>query len=510
MDRVETDVVVVGAGNAALVAALAAREAGARVVVLESAGRKERGGNSYFSGGIFRTAHDGLASLAPLLDDAAAWRDRVRVAPYPTEAFLGDWLKVSAGRANRDLIRTVVERSYETLRWMHARGVRFELVVDKLFDPATLKEGDAYDVPPGGAIRAAHEGVGLVHDLFAAVEAAGVEVRYEAPAAALLTAGATVEGVRVRRADHTVDLHGTVVLACGGFESNPELRLRYLGSGWDLVKVRGTRFNMGTMLVQALLSGAQPAGHWEGCHAAPIDAAAPPVGDRRMTDKYSRYSFPYALMVNVRGERFVDEGEDQVWLTYAKTGSAVRAQPTGVAFQLFDQRTVHLLEPRYSTGVPVQADDIAALAGKLGVPAAALDRTVRDFNAAVAEDAAARFNPFANDGLSAEPEGQPPKSNWALPLDRPPYVAYPVACGITFTYGGLKVDTEARVLDTEGRPMPGLFATGEIIGDFFYFNYGAGTGLMRGAVFGRIAGEHAARAAAERRAGAGALAARGG
>jgi tricarballylate dehydrogenase len=270
------------------------------------------------------------------------------------------------------------------------------------------------------------------------------------------------------------------------------MRLRYLGSGWDLVKVRGTRFNMGTMLVQALLAGAQPAGHWEGCHAAPIDAAAPAVGDRRMTDKYSRYSFPYSLMVNVRGERFVDEGEDQVWLTYAKTGSAVRAQPSGVAFQLFDQQTVHLLEPRYSTGAPVQADGIAELAGKLGVPAAALEHTVREFNAAVPQDAAARFNAFANDGLCALPEGQPPKSNWALPLDRPPYIAYPVACGITFTYGGLKVNTEARVLDTEGRPMPGLFATGEIIGDFFYFNYGAGTGLMRGAVFGRIAGAQAA------------------
>jgi tricarballylate dehydrogenase len=379
--------------------------------------------------------------------------------------------------------------------------VRFELVVDKLFDPATLREGDVYDIPPGGAIRAAHEGVGLVHDLFAAVEAVGIEVWYEAPASALLTAGSTVEGVRVRRADHTVDVLGTVVLACGGFESNPEMRLRYLGSGWDLVKVRGTRFNMGTMLVQALLAGAQPAGHWEGCHAAPIDAAAPPVGDRRMTDKYSRYSFPYSLMVNVRGERFVDEGEDQVWLTYAKTGSAVRAQPTGVAFQLFDQQTVHLLEPRYSTGVPVQGDSIAALAEKLGVPATALDRTVRHFNAAVAADAVARFNPFANDGLSAHPEGQPPKSNWALRLDRPPFVAYPVACGITFTYGGLKVDSEARVLDTEGRAMPGLFAAGEIIGDFFYFNYGAGTGLMRGAVFGRIAGEHAA-AASRARAGA--------
>jgi tricarballylate dehydrogenase len=216
-----------------------------------------------------------------------------------------------------------------------------------------------------------------------------------------------------------------------------------------------------------------------------------------MTDKYSRYSYPYSLMVNVRGERFVDEGEEQVWLTYAKTGSAVRAQPTGVAFQLFDQKTVHLLEPRYSTGTPVEAGTIAELAAKLGIPVAALERTVGTFNAATPDSAAVQFNPFANDGVAARPEGQPPKSNWALPLDSPPYVAYGVACGITFTYGGLTVDTRANVLDTEGRPMPGLYATGEIIGDFFYFNYGAGTGLMRGAVFGRIAGESAAASALE-------------
>lgn len=499
MERVQTDVIVVGAGNAGLVAALAARDAGARIVVLEAAGRKERGGNSHFSGGIFRTTHDGLASLEPLIgDNRLAWRDKVRVAPYTHKDFLGDWLKVTAKRANLELIQTVVDRSYETLRWMHEHGVAFELVADKLFDPAKLEPGTTYDIPPGGAIRAAHEGVGLMHNLFAAVESAGIEVWYDAPAATLLTAGSTVEGVRVRRTDHVIDLAGTVVLASGGFESNPEMRLRYLGSGWDLVKVRGTRFNMGAMLVQALGSGAQPAGHWEGCHAAPIDANAPPVGDRRMTDKYSRYSYPYSLLVNVRGERFIDEGEDQVWLTYAKTGSAVRAQPTGVAYQLFDQKTVHLLEPRYSTGTPVEAGTVTELAEKLGVPGAALERTIHAFNSAVPTDAARRFNPFTNDGLAAHPEQQPPKSNWAQRLDQPPYVAYAVACGITFTYGGLKVDTSARVLDTEGYPMPGLYATGEIIGEFFYFNYGAGTGLMRGAVFGRIAGEGAAAASRAR------------
>ncbi|MPY96203.1 MAG: FAD-dependent oxidoreductase [Acidimicrobiia bacterium] len=486
-------VVVVGAGNAALVAALAAHEAGAEVRVLEAATREERGGNSRFSGGIFRTVHDGLASLQPLLHPTnARWLDRVDVASYPRDRFLGDWMATSAGQPDPALVEMVVDRSLETVRWMHARGVQWELAANKLVDPDKLEPGTVYNMAPGGALRALGEGIGLMKCLFAAVEAAGIEVSYDAPAAGLLTSGSTVEGVRMRRADHVEEVRGTVVLASGGFESNPEMRLRYLGHGWDLVKVRGSRFNMGVMLTQALLSGAQPAGHWGGAHASPLDAAAPAVGDLRLTDKMSRYSYPYALLVNTAGDRFVDEGEDEVWLTYAKTGWAVRAQDRALAYQVFDQKTVHLLEPRYRTGTPVEAETIEGLAELLGVPVPRLAATVEDFNAAVAADAGERFVPFAADGLSAEPAGQLPKSNWAQRLDAPPFVAYPVTCGITFTYGGLKVDDQARVLDTEGVPMPGLYAAGEITGNFFFHNYAAGSGLMRGAVFGRLAGEGAA------------------
>jgi tricarballylate dehydrogenase len=263
---------------------------------------------------------------------------------------------------------------------------------------------------------------------------------------------------------------------------------------------------MGTMLTQTLLAGAQPAGHWGGAHAAPIDADAPPVGDLRLTDKMSRYSYPYSLLVNRRGERFVDEGEDEVWLTYAKTGWAIRAEEQGVAYQIFDADTIHLLEPRYATGRPVTAETIADLATALGLPSDDLTATVDAFNASVAADADGRFAPFQRDGVAAAPPGQPPKSNWARRVERPPFVAYAVTCGITFTYGGLKVSTEAEVLDTEGRPMPGLFATGEIAGDFFFHNYAAGSGLMRGAVFGRIAGANAARLATDRSGGRGAVA----
>jgi tricarballylate dehydrogenase len=512
MESRSADVIVVGAGNAALTAALAAHEQGADVLVLEAAPKALRGGNSRFSGGIFRVAHEGLDHLRPLLtDESTRWLDRVSVDPYEPDRYRGDLDLVCGGRSDPELIGGLIAGSYDTVRWMAGHGVRWELVVDKLFDPATLPPGERYAIPPGGALRATNEGIGLMYDLFAAVERAGIRVRYDAPVHELLMSGSTCEGVRVRAADHFADLRApAVVLASGGFESNPELRLRYLGAGWDLVKVRGTRFNMGTPLLAALDAGAAPAGHWGGAHASPLDAHAPDVGELSLTDRMSRYSYPYSLLVNAAGDRFVDEGEDEVWLTYAKTGWAIREQPGARAWQLFDQQTIHLLEPRYSTAVPIEAETLDDLAAKAGLNAAGLRRTVAAFNAACraggrgtnpgAGATGQGFDPYGKDGLSTDPSAglRPPKSNWALPLERPPFVAYAVTCGITFTYGGLRIDAGARVIDTTGTPMPGLFATGEIAGGFFFHNYAAGSGLMRGATFGRIAGSAAAAAATAR------------
>ena len=492
------DVIVVGAGNAALTAALAAREQGADVVVLEAAPKDLRGGNSRFSGGIFRFAHGGLSHLLPLLtEEGARWADRVTVEPYEPDRYQGDIDLVCQGRSDPDLFRTLIASSYDTAAWMQGYGVRWELVVDKLFDPAKLSATEKYAVPPGGAVRAANEGIGLMYDLFNAVETAGVRVLYDAPAQELLMQGSTCVGVRVRAADQFLDVRApSVVLAAGGFESNPQLRLRYLGTGWDLVKVRGTRFNMGTMLLAAIDAGAAPSGHWGGAHASPLDAHAPDVGELSLTDRMSRYSYPYSLLVDRHGRRFVDEGEDEVWLTYAKTGWAIRAQPGAQAWQIFDQKTIHLLEPRYGTGIPVEAESLEGLAGKLGISSDGLRRTVAEFNAACPSDAQrSRFDPFHKDGLATTEALQPPKSNWALPLDAAPYVAYAVTCGITFTYGGLKINTSAQVIDNTGQPMPGLYATGEIAGGFFFHNYAAGSGLMRGATFGRIAGTSAGIAA---------------
>ncbi len=486
----EYDVVVAGAGNAGLVAALAAHDAGARVLVLEAAPREERGGNSRFSGGIFRCAHDGLESLLGLVTaESAQWKDRVRVDPYPAEQYAAEYNASSRSRNDSQLTRRVIDESFETVRWMAAHGVRWELSVGKLIDPENISAEERYTLPAGGALRAAGEGVGLMSDLFAAVERAGIDVWYRSPVSDLLMEGSTCRGVLIQRAESHHAIRAVTVLAAGGFEANPEMRQRWLGPGWDLVKVRGTRYNTGAVLAAAMRAGAMPAGHWGGCHAVPLDADSPMVGDLRLTDKMSRYSYPYALLLNSAAERFVDEGENEVWLTYAKTGEAIRAQPGAWAFQLFDAKTSHLLEPRYSTGSPVVAEDLATLAALLEVDAGKLADTVDIFNASCG---GGRFDPFSKDGLSARPPGQPPKSHWAQRIDSPPFVAYPVTCGITFTYGGLAVDDSARVLDTAHRVMPGLHATGELTGGFFYHNYPAGAGLTRGAVFGRLAGEGAA------------------
>jgi tricarballylate dehydrogenase len=225
-----------------------------------------------------------------------------------------------------------------------------------------------------------------------------------------------------------------------------------------------------------------------------VDAGSAEVGDLAVGALTTRLSYPYGISVNARGERFVDEGADFKLLTYAKVGRDILAQPHGVAYQVFDQQTVPLLEPRYGLGsAPYVADSIEGLARAIGIPPEAFAGTVAAYNDSLG---GGDFNPAIRDGLSSRGI-TPPKSNWSLPLEVPPYVAYAVSCAITFTYGGLQIDPEARVISSGGIPIPGLFAAGEITGAFFYDNYPAGAGLVRGTVFGRIAGRNAAGRARE-------------
>ncbi|MCK9497173.1 MAG: FAD-binding protein, partial [Dehalococcoidia bacterium] len=251
--------------------------------------------------------------------------------------------------------------------------------------------------------------------------------------------------------------------------------------------------NTGDMIKAALAIGAQSYGHWSGAHAVAWDMMAPPTGNRRIGDLYQKHSYPLGLIVNTHGERFVDEGADLRNYTYAKYGREILKQPHAVAYQLFDQQTVHRLRDEYriKEATKAEADSIPELAANLGIDVGGLVRTIEAYNAACQEG---HYDPSKLDGLGTVGI-EPPKSNWALPFNQPPYVGYAVTCGITFTFGGLRIDARsAQVLDTEDEPIPGLYAAGELVGGLFWHNYPGGTGLMAGAVFGRAAGDSAGKA----------------
>jgi tricarballylate dehydrogenase len=331
------------------------------------------------------------------------------------------------------------------------------------------------------------------HERVAASER--VEVRYEYGMRDIIrSSSGAVSGVTCDTPDGQITLNaGAVVLAAGGFEANPRLRAAYLGPHWDLARVRGTPFNTGEALEAAIRIGATPYGNWSGCHATAWDVGGPrSFGDRELTNLLTKQSYPLGLIVNNRSERFVDEGADFRNYTYAKYGAAILGQPEAQAFQLFDAQTEPLLrqdEYTHSGVARFQADTISGLALLLGIDPGALESTVRTFNDAVQPGA---FNPAIKDGKRTAGI-EPPKSNWALPLHRPPFVGFAVTCGITFTFGGLLVDSEARALDAYNRPIPGLTVAGEMVGGLFFDNYPGGSGLSSGVVFGRRAGLAAAR-----------------
>jgi tricarballylate dehydrogenase len=484
------DVIVVGGGNAGLLAAIAAHEAGLDVHLIEASPRAERGGNSRFASGVYRVAHCGAEDIRALIPDDTGYPwDQIDITPYPVDRFLGDIIGPSRGFADPFLLADVATQSLETVRWMKGCGVRWALSMSKL--PDSLKQGENVRLAAGGELIAEGNGRALVETLFQRVEEIGISVSYGSPVVDLVTRGGTVGGVLIRTDEADQPVHAPVtILACGGFEASAEARARYLGPGWDLVKVRGSRYNTGTLLDRAINHGAASAGHWSVAHAVPIDAAAPAVGDLAVGDSTARYSYPYGITINLDGRRFLDEGEDEIPFTYAEIGRKVLTQAGGAAYQIFDRTGCGLLEPRYNTAKPIEAATIEELATSMGVPRDQLAATVREFNAACPQG---QSDPSAKDGLCARPHGQPPKSNWAVPLTTPPYRAYRVTSGITFTFGGLAVDTDTHVLRPDGRPIPGLLAVGEITGGFFAYNVPSGSGLTRGAVCGRIAGRTAAR-----------------
>jgi tricarballylate dehydrogenase len=406
-------------------------------------------------------------------------------------------MRVTEDCADPDMALFLVRESQNTVRWMKDRGIRWI----PMFGRQAYKVGGKFRFWGGLVLEAVGGGPGLIDMEYASAAKAGIDVRFETKATRLITDDrGRVTGIMVRTPEGTETISaGAVVLASGGFEANPEMRTRYLGPNWELARVRGTPYNTGDGIRMAIDIGALPWGHWSGCHSVQWDLNAPWHGDRKVGDNFQKHSYPVGIIVNLRGERFVDEGADFRNYTYVKYGRAVIGQPRRTAFQVFDQKVVDLLREEYRIRevTKAEANTFEELARKLEIDVPGFVKTVTEFNAAVMKDVP--FNPAVKDGRGTRGLALP-KSNWAQALDTPPYVGYAVTTGITFTFGGLKIDDAGRVIDCEQRTIPGLFAAGELVGGLFYHNYPGGAGLMAGAVFGRIAGRSAATAARASRA----------
>jgi tricarballylate dehydrogenase len=463
------------------------------VLVLERASLEESGGNSRYTAGSFcfcyRGADDIRALVPDLTDDEVAQTD---FGSYSSEQYYDDMFRMTRYRTDAGLCEQLVTRSYDTMLWLRSKGVRF----NPIWGRQAVKIDGRFKFGGELTLEAWGGGPGLIAGETEAARRDGAEIRCGVGATELLFDGVAVRGVRAKSREGVQDIEAkAVVLACGGFEANAEWRARYLGPGWEVAKVRGSRFNVGDGLRMALAIGAMPTGQWSGSHSVAWDNNAPPTGDLSVGDAFQKYSYTFGVMVNADGRRFVDEGADVRLKTYSKLGRIILSQPDQFAWQVFDNKVIPLLREEYRIKrvSKVTANSLEELASKLeGVNAAAFIDEVRQYNAAVRTDVP--FDSRFKDGRSTKGLSIN-KSNWAQTIEEPPFEAYQVGCGVTFTFGGLGiVPTTAQVIDTASEPIPGLYAAGEIVGGLFYFGYPGGTGLMAGAVFGRTAGEAAAQA----------------
>jgi tricarballylate dehydrogenase len=456
------DVAVLGGGNAGLCAALTAREAGARVIVVESAPRHFRGGNSRHTRNL-RSAH-----LAPtsVLTDA-----------YPEDEFLSDLLRVSGPETDEALARLVVGHSAGSLAWMQRHGARFQ---SSLRGTLHLGRTNAFFLGGGKA---------LMNSYYGAASRLGIDVVYDAEVVGLDLEDGRFASARIRAGGAGHDVRArAAVLATGGFESNIEWLRDVWGDAADNFIIRGTPYNTGTVLRLMLDAGAQPVGDARACHAIAVDARAPKF-DGGIVTRLDSVSL--GIVVNNRGERFYDEGEDFWPKRYAIWGSLIAAQPDQIAFSIVDAKAIGKFLP--SVFPPIAAASIRELARFLDLRPDRLETTVAAYNAAVRPGS---FDHAVLDNCRTEGL-HPPKSHWAQPIDTPPFWGYPLRPGITFTYLGLKVDERARVLMANGEPAANICAAGEIMaGNILRKGYIAGVGMTIGTVIGRIAGSEAASHAA--------------
>jgi tricarballylate dehydrogenase len=461
----ECDVLIVGGGIAGLAASVAAAQAGAHVILIEKAPPAGRGGNTRFADAQMRFPHEA---------DEFAPRD------YTADEMYSDLMRISRGRANTALVRVLCDNARETAEWLTGLGLEWE---------AGYPHTAGYRRSPKSG------GAGLVDLLFRRFEGLGGVVSYETGATDLVVdATRRITGVRAASPEGVVDIQakGGVILACGGFQANVQMRVAHLGRFADSLILRGSRYNTGEGLMMAIAAGAKPAGQWGDYHSAVLDARSPKI-ECGVT---ALYNYQMGIFVDAQGKRFLDEGEDFRDHTYVKFSKYIVEQAGGEAWCLFDQQAYQREEFARAwrpVGPPLQAETLKELAGMMDVPAEDLLDTVGGYNAAI------QPGTYDLDRLDGKRTAGifPPKSNWALPLDHPPYIAIPVTGGITFTFGGIECDTTARVIDTRGVVMEGLYAAGEPMGGIFYYNYPGASSVIRGAVYGRIAGTDSARRARE-------------
>ena len=453
------DVLVVGGGNAALCAAITARKLGASVLIVESAPKAFRGGNSRHTRN-FRAMHEAPTAV---LTEA-----------YPEEEYWQDLLKVTGGQTNEQLARHTIRTSATCAPWMIENGVRFQ---PSLGGTLHLSRTNAFFLGGGKALvnayyRTAEQlGVAIVYD----TEARDLDIRDGAFRSATVVNGG---------AEHKV-VAKVLVAASGGFESNVAWLKDAWGPAADNFLIRGTPYNMGRVLRVLLDRGAKQIGDPTQCHAVAIDARAPKF-DGGICTRVDCVSL--GIVVNKHAQRFYDEGEDFWPKRYAIWGRLVAGQPDQIGYSIIDSKAVGKFMPPVFT--PVRAGSIGELARALELDPAALEDTVQRFNAAVRPGT---FNHAALDDCVAEGI-EPPKTHWARPIDTPPYFGYPLRPGITFTYLGVAVNERAQMLMAEGKPAANVFAAGEIMaGSILGKGYLAGFGMTIGTVFGRIAGEEAAR-----------------
>jgi tricarballylate dehydrogenase len=457
--EIEADVVVVGGGNAALCAAIEARLAGCSVIVLEGAPKFYRGGNTRHTRNC-RLAHDGPSGIM--------------VSDYSDEEYWDDLLRVTGGKTDPDLARHTIAKSKELMAWLGAQGVRFQ---SSFGGTLSLDRTNAFFLGGGRA---------MLNALYRTAERLGVMLRYDHEVVGLEISAGKFRTANVKSPDGPLTVHGkALVAASGGFEANIEWLKQYWGDAADNFIIRGTAYNRGTMLKMLLDQGVQSVGDPTQCHAVAVDARAPQF-DAGIITRLDCIVF--GVVVNKHAERFYDEGEDFWPKRYAIWGRLIAAQPDQTAYVIFDRPSLNKFMP--SLYRPISAQSIGELAGKLGLDAEKLQQTIGEFNGAVRPG---HFDSTVLDDCATQGI-TPPKTHWATRIVEPPFYAYPLRPGITFTYLGTRVDKQTRMQMTSGGPSENMFAAGEIMaGNVLGQGYLAGFGMTIGSVFGRIAGQEAAK-----------------